>query len=109
MMSFNSPMLVLATPGMLHGGTSLELFREWCGDSRNKLIVPGYCVAGTIGNLVLQGQKVINISGKNYQVNMEVSRLSFSAHADDQGIRALMRHLSPKRIIFVHGDRQRML
>lgn len=53
MTSSQSPMLVLATPGMLHGGTSLELFKEWCGNSRNKLIVPGYCVQGTVGNLVL--------------------------------------------------------
>ncbi len=66
MMTSSTPMLVLATPGMLHGGISLELFKEWCQDSKNKLIVPGYCVAGTIGNLVLQGMKTINISGKNY-------------------------------------------
>ncbi len=39
---------------------------------------------------------------------MEVSRLSFSAHADDQGIKALMRHLNPKKVMFVHGDKQRM-
>lgn len=53
MMTCNQPMLVLATPGMLHGGTSLELFKEWCGDEKNKIIIPGYCVSGTVGNLVL--------------------------------------------------------
>lgn len=39
---------------------------------------------------------------------MEVSRLSFSAHADDQGIKALMRHFNPRKVMFVHGDQQRM-
>ena len=44
MAKVDTPMLVLATPGMLHSGTSLELFKEWCEDSRNKVIIPGYCV-----------------------------------------------------------------
>ncbi len=37
-------MLVLASPGMVNGGTSLEIFKEWCEDERNKIIIPGYCV-----------------------------------------------------------------
>jgi integrator complex subunit 11 len=27
----NTPMVLLATPGMLHGGSSLQVFKEWCG------------------------------------------------------------------------------
>ena len=68
--------VVFATPGMLHAGmrnqpnpilsvhhctvgTSLELFKAWCGSERNMVIMPGYCVAGTIGNKVLSGQKQV--------------------------------------------------
>ncbi len=76
-------MLVLATPGMLHGGTALEIFKAWCHDSKNKIIIPGYCVQGTFGHEVLNGAKKLNIYGKEYDVNLQVAKISFSAHADD--------------------------
>ncbi|VDQ08944.1 unnamed protein product [Trichobilharzia regenti] len=43
------PMVVFATPGMLHAGQSLHIFRKWASDERNMVIIPGYCVAGTVG------------------------------------------------------------
>jgi len=46
-------MVLFATPGMLHGGLSMQIFKEWCNDSKNTLIIPGYCVAGTLGNKLL--------------------------------------------------------
>lgn len=53
----NTPMVLLATPGMLHGGSSLQVFKEWCGSEDNCIIIPGYCVAGTVGNKLLSGVK----------------------------------------------------
>jgi len=29
------PMVVFATPGMLHGGLSLQIFKKWCGSENN--------------------------------------------------------------------------
>lgn len=29
------PMVVFATPGMLHGGLSLQIFKKWCGGEKN--------------------------------------------------------------------------
>jgi hypothetical protein len=54
------PMVVFATPGMLHAGLSLECFKAWGSDEKNLVIMPGYCVAGTVGNKVLAGQKTVN-------------------------------------------------
>ena len=51
-------MVLLATPGMMNAGTSVEVFKEWCDDSRNCCIIPGYCVPGTLGNQLLSGKKV---------------------------------------------------
>jgi Cft2 family RNA processing exonuclease len=55
------PMVVFATPGMLHAGMSLDVFKKWAGDERNMVILPGYCVAGTVGAKVLAGQKVVSV------------------------------------------------
>ena len=81
----NSPMVLFATPGMLHGGTSLQVFCEWCEDEKNTVIIPGYCVNGTLGNKLLRGVKNININKKTYDVKMNVTNMSFSAHADSKG------------------------
>ena len=51
------PMVLFATPGMLHGGLSTQVFKEWCHEKKNTLIIPGYCVAGTLGNKLLTGVK----------------------------------------------------
>lgn len=52
------PMVLFATPGMLHAGTSLEVFKKWCGNEKNLVIIPGYCVVGTVGNKLAAGRKV---------------------------------------------------
>jgi integrator complex subunit 11 len=50
-------MVLFATPGMLHGGLSMQVFKEWCNNPKNTLIIPGYCVAGTLGNSLLAGNR----------------------------------------------------
>lgn len=104
----DTPMLVIATPGMLHAGTSLEVFKDFCEDPRNLLLIPGYCVSGTLGNKLLGGAKEVWLDGKQYQVKMEVSKMSFSAHADNRGILNLVHHLSPKHLVLVHGEKERI-
>lgn len=76
------PMVVFATPGMLHAGLSLTLFKKWAPNENNmvrhfsfslslkvgsfnssmfQLIMPGYCVSGTVGAKVLSGAKKVEI------------------------------------------------
>ena len=33
-------MVCFASPGMLHGGYSLQIFKEWAGNEKNALIIP---------------------------------------------------------------------
>lgn len=100
----NKPKVVFASPGMLHSGLSLEIFQNWCNDSKNTVIIPGFCVKGTIGNQLIQGQRKIKINKRSYRVNCEIKYLSFSAHADANGIVKLCNQLNPKNILFVHGS-----
>lgn len=57
-------MVVFATPGMLHGGLSLAIFEEWCTGEANMIIMPGYCVAGTVGHKILNGTEIIKVNDK---------------------------------------------
>lgn len=42
MVNSSTPMVLFATPGMMNTGTSLNIFKEWCGDENNTVIIPGY-------------------------------------------------------------------
>jgi integrator complex subunit 11 len=37
----SGPMVLFASPGMLHAGTSLTVFTKWCADPKNMVILPG--------------------------------------------------------------------
>lgn len=103
------PMVLFATPGMLHAGSSLEAFKKWCGDPKNMVIMPGYCAPGTVGAKVLAGTKQIDIDRHTYvTVNMAVENLSFSAHADAKGILQLIRMCEPRSVVLVHGEKNKM-
>lgn len=34
-------MVLFATPGMLHAGTSLDVFKKWAPNPKNLVIIPG--------------------------------------------------------------------
>ncbi|RKP34045.1 beta-lactamase-like protein, partial [Dimargaris cristalligena] len=103
------PMVLFATPGMLHIGTSLEVFKKWAHDRKNMVIMPGYCVAGTVGAKVLAGQKVIDLDNFNsIHVGLQVKNLSFSAHADAKGIMQLISQCEPRNVVLVHGEKTKM-
>lgn len=102
------PMVLFSTPGMLHSGNSLEVFKKWAPDPRNMVIIPGYCVAGTVGAKVLAGAKSVDIDGTVVPVNLQVRNLSFSAHADAKGILQLIKNCRPSQVVLVHGEAGKM-
>ncbi|ORZ29825.1 beta-lactamase-like protein [Catenaria anguillulae PL171] len=129
-------MVVFASPGMLHSGLSLEIFKRWCADKRNVVILPGYCVPGTVGAQLLagpsEGVRTIKVpveeeggksakgggsggakgSGppatRDVRCEMRVENLAFSAHADGKGILQLIRTAKPRAVVLVHGERGKM-
>ena len=103
-MKGNKPMVIFATPGMLHGGLSLSIFKEIAPDPKNCVIIPGYCSAGTVGNRILSGEKIIEIDKQKVEVNCEVYYMSFSAHADAKGLLQLIKNVEPRNVMLVHGD-----
>lgn len=105
---FQGPCVIFSSPAMLHSGISLKIFRNICDDHRNLLILPGYCVRGTIGEKVLNGVKSIEIFGETKDVKLKVENLAFSAHADTMGIFKIIDQCKPKQVMLVHGEKARM-
>jgi len=103
------PMVVFATPGMLHAGLSLQLFKKWAPCENNMLIMPGYCVSGTVGAKVLSGQKKVEMENRQVvDVKLSVQYMSFSAHADAKGIMQLIQYCEPQNVLLVHGEAIKM-
>jgi integrator complex subunit 11 len=82
----SGPMIIFATPAMLHSGTSLEIFKFLAPDERNLVVLAGLCVKGTLGHEMMSGKKQITIKDEKISVKCTISRISFSAHTDSKGI-----------------------
>ncbi|KAK6252218.1 hypothetical protein QUC31_013938 [Theobroma cacao] len=104
------PCVLFATPGMISGGFSLEVFMQWAPSEINLITLPGYCVAGTIGHKLMSGKPTKIDLDKDTQVDVrcQIHQLSFSPHTDAKGIMDLVKFLSPKHAILVHGEKPKM-
>jgi len=103
------PMVVFATPGMLHAGLSLQIFKKWAPNENNMIIMPGFCVVGTVGHKILNGAKRVDLDNRQtVEVKMAVEYMSFSAHADAKGIMQLIQYCEPKNVLLVHGEADKM-
>lgn len=104
----NGPCVIFSSPAMLHHGHSLRIFKNICENKRNLVILPGYCLRGTVGERVLAGAKRLNIMGENKEINLQIENLAFSAHADTPGILRIIQECEPQNVLLVHGDKSRM-
>ncbi|KAI3946508.1 hypothetical protein MKX01_017724 [Papaver californicum] len=104
------PCVLFATPGMLSGGFSLEVFKLWAPSEKNLITLPGYCVAGTVGHKLMSGRQGKIFVDKETQIDVkcQIHQLSFSPHTDAKGIMDLVKFLSPKHVILVHGEKPKM-
>ncbi|KAF7827581.1 cleavage and polyadenylation specificity factor subunit 3-II [Senna tora] len=104
------PCVLFATPGMISGGFSLEVFKHWAPSEKNLITLPGYCVAGTIGHKLMSGKptKIDLDQDTQIEVRCQVHQLAFSPHTDAKGIMDLVKFLSPKHVILVHGEKPKM-
>lgn len=102
------PCVIFSSPGMLHSGHSLRIFKNLCSDPLNLVILPGYCVRGTLGDRVLNGSKKEVIENETKKIKLEVKNIAFSAHADTLGIMKIIDQCKPKHLMLVHGEKARM-
>ena len=94
---------------MLQSGLSRELFERWCTSERNGVIIPGYCVEGTLAKKIMSEPPEIELlSGQKVPLKMSVRDISFSAHADYKETSEFIEALKPPHIVLVHGDFNQM-
>ncbi|KAF4519085.1 hypothetical protein B566_EDAN001677 [Ephemera danica] len=103
------PCVVMASPGMMQSGLSRELFESWCTDTKNGVIIAGYCVEGTLAKMILsEPEEITTMSGQKLPLKMSVDYISFSAHTDYQQTSEFIRILKPPQVVLVHGEQNEM-
>ncbi|PSN34000.1 Cleavage and polyadenylation specificity factor 73 [Blattella germanica] len=103
------PCVVMASPGMMQSGLSRELFESWCTDSKNGVIIAGYCVEGTLAKTILsEPEEITTMSGQKLPLKISVDYISFSAHTDYQQTSEFIRILKPPHVVLVHGEQNEM-
>ena len=106
----SKPVVVFASPGFMQSGLSRTLFEKWCSDSKNGIIITGYCVEGTLARYVLAEPHEVTISNDKTPkpMCMTVRNVTFSAHSDFAHTNKFIQCLKPKNIILVHGEGKEM-
>lgn len=108
----SGPSVILASGGMLNGGTSLEYLKLMIEDPKNQLIFVGYNSSSSLGRKLQNGIKEVPLLDedgklKKYQVNIQIETIEgFSGHSDRNQLISYVKNLTPKpkKIFVMHGE-----
>jgi len=110
------PCVVLATSGMLVGGASVEYFRHFASNPKNKICFVCYQGQGSLGRQVQDGVKQVqmNIQGKDETVEIKMGVITIeglTAHAGRNELLEFANRTQPRanRIIINHGEQSKCL
>ena len=102
------PMVIISASGMCEAGRILHHLRNNIEDSRNTVMIVGYCAEHTLGRRIVEKRREVKIFGEPHRLRAHVEVMnSYSAHADEPELVEFVGHLDAdrlKRIFLVHGD-----
>ncbi|TLD43621.1 MAG: Metallo-beta-lactamase family protein, RNA-specific [Candidatus Jettenia ecosi] len=105
------PCLVMAGAGMCNAGRILHHFRQNLWKPETCVLMVGYQARNSLGHLLLEGAKQVNIFGEKVAVKAKVHTLGgFSAHAGQTDLLAWVDAIAASKpmMVLTHGeDRQR--
>lgn len=106
--SLKEPCIIISASGMMEAGRIKHHLANNIENSRNTILVVGYCAPTTLGARLLRGEKEVSIHGNVYSVKAEIRKIeSFSGHGD---YNEMIQFLSCQdksqvdRVFVVHGE-----
>ena len=104
----NGPFVIISASGMADAGRVKHHISNNIENSRNTILLTGYCEPHSVGGRLLAGDKEINIYGVEHQVNAEIGSIrSMSAHGDYEDLSqwlACQDMKQVKQLFLVHGE-----
>lgn len=104
----NGPMVIISASGMADAGRVKHHISNNIENSRNTILLTGYCEPRSIGGRLMNGDKEITIFGILHEVHAEIGSIrSMSAHGDYEDMSQWLACQDPKQVkklFLVHGE-----
>lgn len=104
----NGPMVIISASGMADAGRVKHHISNNIENSKNTILLTGYCEPHSLGGRLLAGDKEVNIFGVAHEVNAEIGAIrSMSAHGDYEDLSQWLACQDKKQIrqlFIVHGE-----
>jgi metallo-beta-lactamase family protein len=102
------PCIIISASGMAEAGRVKHHIKNNIGDSKNTILMVGYCEPRSLGGQLKNGAQKVNIYGEQFQVVAEVQSIqSMSAHGDYEDLLKFMScqdATKVKKVFLVHGE-----
>jgi len=102
------PCVVISSSGMAEAGRVKHHIKYAINNSKNTILMVGYCEPNSLGGRLLRGEKVVHIFGEEFDVKAEVAEIrSMSAHGDYEDLLHFLNCQDPAKVrtvFLVHGE-----
>jgi metallo-beta-lactamase family protein len=104
----NGPLVIISASGMAEGGRVKHHISNNIENSRNTILLTGYCEPHSLGGRLMAGEKEVGIFGVKHEVHAEIGSVrSMSAHGDYEDLCQWLACQDPnqvKKLFLVHGE-----
>ena len=102
-----NPKIIIAGSGMSNGGRILHHEYNYLSDPKNTLLLIGYQAVGTMGRVIQEGAKTVNIFNEPVEVRAKVTTITgYSAHMDMNALLEFVNSMKEtlKKVFVVHAE-----
>lgn len=104
----NEPCVIISASGMAEAGRVKHHISNNIENSRNSILMVGYCEPHSLGGRLIGGAKEVHIFGVLHEVHAEIGSIrSMSAHGDYEDLSQWLSHQDPRKVnklFLVHGE-----
>jgi metallo-beta-lactamase family protein len=104
----NDPMVIISASGMAEAGRVKHHISNNIENSRNAILLTGYCEPNSLGGRLKMHPKEVGIFGQTHEVHAEIGEIqSMSAHGDYDDLCQWLACQDPQlvmKLFLVHGD-----
>jgi metallo-beta-lactamase family protein len=104
----SEPFVVISASGMADGGRVVHHISNNIENSRNTILLVGYCEPHSLGGRLMAGAKEVHIFGVLHEVHAEIGSIrSMSAHGDYEDLTQFLACQDPRQVktlFVVHGE-----
>jgi metallo-beta-lactamase family protein len=102
------PCVIISASGMMEAGRVKHHLANNISNSRNTVLVVGYCSPTTLGARIARGDKQVSIYGNMYEVKADIRRIeAFSGHGDYEEMIGFLNCQDKEQLkhtVIVHGE-----